>query len=1378
MPCGVALSRTQFLGATIAGYQASIGWNGAHGELIAEVVQDDCIGGGIAYRDDGNGDSFLATEDAFDPPPLGYPVTLNFSGFSFSGILQSWKENDPATGAKTYTTRIVDPKNIVDGTQLILNNYIGQTFECPNLINVFGWLEHNLGAYCAEAGTFAWYPPFGFNMILNYLPARGFGGADNFGGLPWWQVKMALEYLLNQVGDDFGGKLQYRDHRYNVDLSDLPNLDNYVRFGNDGMSLTELIAEVCEVSSHDYFFSLVNHDTIKVNVVDRSQQANDISARDVDTAQGTNINDRLDQGTIGNSVSTAQGLTTRSRGVELREDYTNSFLTGDYRQDIWQIDFNATTNPAWANIWPYWGEDANDNVIPSYGIATADLSSEHYFDVDVSSWGIPGLSGTWRITATELRFALTGETQWRDFCLARQPNLAALLGFAVEDEFPDRDTFLFRAMQVGFIRPINFAAASRKQAELADLEAIFWGKITEIYQRIYQYATVYFGRKFLIKLPYLCIKMDDDTPYTIQTNWQTVDSGWFSGGVLGLFPGSIYLERFRQDDGRITAFVGFESVLPLDLSGISDGSYVQINPYMAYVQCRVEKIVSVFPGDWRAVIELPGTVHINNPHASLERMLGLWAMMKTKYGTVNDEKLAKVMKNAGADRNKYWLQPLPQIPLKAAIPLQSNRLTYGPWGAKIGDLSDLPTNTAGKTDYVHDTEFAPWNFGSMTRMNAAGDAYVSGKLSDHYVVEQGSIAVPDAPAFNLGEALFAGGPLITQMNTVMRGDASPVITTYTMKTYTPNYGKLAQHYVAAIKRVGQWARRGNRIFRKWSLEHNRTFKDQILAGWFLPPQIPWVVRYDPGSSLDVLAGHNITDSDDTDHSRSNVVMTELRRHLPELCAKSAEYQGKATMDLNGLLRPFSTSFNDSAWKLPTFENAGTPNAFNLNYLSTNTLFYSKEQVPPIICKEHHLPIVMETLSPFLAEGSSVNGFPMGTSKGHDIEYITRDGIYPAHLSIRHPQDNYSETHHYRAIALRGPLVIAGWGFDIDNKPVPNASPAYPDNAKMEFADNWLRRPETWKCGPVDLRWDDRRKVWTAPSPFKLVRVRLCGPLIPGYVAAGIIIDENYQLDHQGNTLSWDGNSCCSVSPNGMIAIHTLPYIGGGYPGLIALPDTIITARYNTTNGKYYAVAAHDLPLFKIRMLTNMAFSISGVVIGSGTGVLLDTIPIAGTNYCLSQKTVFIHNMLSQPITQNTTLIGKLYNITPTEYIEVQDGPNCSVQAVFDAAYTFVPLQAQFAPLTVVIHADLVECIDNQQETLDCDVEIGPYCCEYGDIEVECTMQDDWVEYELCVCYRNIYLQTAWSNMQCTTGRDDYGNRLPSWCADPCAVAMEPDHVPG
>ena len=336
------------------------------------------------------------------------------------------------------------------------------------------------------------------------------------------------------------------------------------------MSLGDLISEICDISSCDYFYELVNHDTIKVRVTDRKEQGNDNSAFDVDTAVGSPINDRLNLGTVGGTIDGVSGIESKNRGVELRDAYTNAFLTGEYRQDIWQIDWNTTTNPANANIWPYWGKDNNGDVIPGFGIADTDFTGEHYFDLDVSTWGIPGLSGLWRVTMTELRFALEGETQWRNYVLTRQPNLEIAMHFIAENALPNVGTFYYAAVVGGFMLPRDLVAASQSAAISAVMENDSWQRVGQIYRIILQYAQTFFGRKFLVKLPYLCIRASNTGPYTLETNWGPArDGGWYEGSVLGLLPGSAYLEHFRQDDGKIVGFVGFESSRPLDMAAIN-----------------------------------------------------------------------------------------------------------------------------------------------------------------------------------------------------------------------------------------------------------------------------------------------------------------------------------------------------------------------------------------------------------------------------------------------------------------------------------------------------------------------------------------------------------------------------------------------------------------------------------------------------------------------------------------------------------------------------------------------------------------------------------------------------------------------------------------
>ena len=50
----------------------------------------------------------------------------------------------------------------------------------------------------------------------------------------------------------------------------------------------------------------------------------------------------------------------------------------------------------------------------------------------------------------------------------------------------------------------------------------------------------------------------------------------------------------------------------------------------------------------------------------------------------------------------------------------------------------------------------------------------------------------------------------------------------------------------------------------------------------------------------------------------------------------------------------------------------------------------------------------------------------------------------------------------------------------------------PKDKSEKFSLNWGERPDTWPVGPVDLRWDESRGVWTAPPPkiYKNVYVTL------------------------------------------------------------------------------------------------------------------------------------------------------------------------------------------------------------------------------------------------------------------------------------------------
>ena len=64
--------------------------------------------------------------------------------FTFGGILQSYTQNKGTQGNPLYSVQVVDPREILANTSLILNNYQGTTFNNKNLMNIYGFLEYDI----------------------------------------------------------------------------------------------------------------------------------------------------------------------------------------------------------------------------------------------------------------------------------------------------------------------------------------------------------------------------------------------------------------------------------------------------------------------------------------------------------------------------------------------------------------------------------------------------------------------------------------------------------------------------------------------------------------------------------------------------------------------------------------------------------------------------------------------------------------------------------------------------------------------------------------------------------------------------------------------------------------------------------------------------------------------------------------------------------------------------------------------------------------------------------------------------------------------------------------------------------------------------------
>lgn len=1152
--CG-PFAQTLFLGASIISFSASLGWNGDQGSLTVELAEDSCRGTKIYYESAGI-PRVTSQPDFFNPPKVGSPVYFKFGSFTFGGILQNWEQQVDPKGGKTYTVKVVDGLEILENTQVIINNYTGQTFGVPNLINAFGYTEE-LALNCNTlAYTNTLNPP------LKYVPAVGFGGANIAeDGMSWFQIKNAISDLT-VIPTKFGGQLQLRDQRYYVDLSELPTLDANFRFTGDSLTILEAISQVCSASGRDFFTEilyftpntipagyggitgLLHPDIlkfIKVRTVSRTVQKT--SAYNVDFTVGSPIELRLNLGKLTQFVGNGSGRARSARGLELRSDITNSFVVGDNRQDLWQQAYSGSADTYTDTIWPYWGKNSSGFPIISNGI-----NNNHNFTISTEGFGpdlINILGPTYNLTLVELRTALTGMEEWSVYLWSEKQAIAESL---------EIDT----SFTMDLVTVLDAASAKPKSDDLKTTDTASMKRAykhaggnpdneqidkAELQKRLYDIIRSYAelaGKKFLVSIPLVCSATDNAAPFAVKLSWEPSDGAWTDADIQ-LHPLATTLEQdagilelLRLDDGRITCFVYFNTQSAtklIDYSQLSPDEVIPISPTECYVRGNVEEITFLNPVARtypRAVISLNNVISIKGSDSSevdakiVDNLVG-WLT------DVGRDWLDTKASSTGDDTNKLSMSPLPIIPLGAAVPLRSANLSYGPW------FTTLSFGPASKTSYERDTSLSPWSFGSTNIMNYAGQIKVESQVTEQVVSESGSLTIPGAPPGRLGDVLLAGGPEITNIDVEV--STGGVTSSLRLRTFVPNFGEIGRRRIQNLRTAGTYQQKLQRAFL------NRA-ANRITQNAFANFTRPFVKsdRFDRHSSHSIICGEIFNDYQGTNlgFKRTGVSITDTRKALPEMYR---DYDKKALMDLNGLFMPFETS-GVVGHGLPAFSGK-IPTATNITCLSLNP-FKIREQYN-------------------------------GSSSGHNIEYIARGTGITAIGDLSIKKDGTYGTDLFRPLGLKAPLVLVGWGFDLNGKPVPNKTPGSPGT---EFADNYLRRPDIWKAGPLDARWDEERGVWSAVSANMRI-ARLVENLIPGAAAYGqlgsiTIVSGNPQIYPNGgnNTVTYVFETGLTLVFDGLKNTSLAVSNVKNFPQYPATPSgAVIYVQKEQTSNQWFMTAA-------------------------------------------------------------------------------------------------------------------------------------------------------------------------------------------------------------
>lgn len=987
----MAITQQRFLNSTITSYTASLGWNDTPSQVSVSLVDDP------------------ATGDSFDPGFVGRPVVFAFGNFSFCGIIQSFGDRFGTSGF-THDVTITDPRDILDGVYLILDGYTGSVADLPNLLNIYGYLE-----------------------------SYGFGYSQkNETGLPWRLVANSVRELslLPQQGV-FGGPVYYVQSRYIIDLSFLPNVPEDFRVGGESITLLGFIQEVCDAGGCDFFITMTETFT-------------GVFVIQVQTVSRTAI---INYGAVSQFLGSFSEYEDKSIGRELANETSSKFLVGGPIREMWYqySDFSLAT------VWPFWGFDINGNPNIGYG-----YGDNHTVVLDSRSVNNPRVGPWYQTNVAEIRAVLAGRASWETFLMLKsdaggihsgKARGLALIGYTFKGDIASLFNDIYtnysdnnNEVTLDFVKMFHPHASDNLDIyDQLDIETGY------LYDFLYGIATEYYGKKFMVSIPYTYAATEPDTG-KIRVSRLPVDSAfldeslWPIGVSNNLLP--LEVDRFTEEDGQIVCFVRFNSGTYLDLSELNNDSVAfsssqpqfgrnKLQNYSIFVKAQVDNSIVFLDKrtQWgpRAVITLDGVVHdraIEGDYSSKQILVDfLNGNFSSRGVDVSTEAyktnvIDKLLGNIGQDILNYSADTTAVVPDLAVIPLESQTNFYGPW---------YSTGGYGKMDYEKDDSLVPWNYGGFTAMNVAANAKVNYAIGTNQQVEQGEITFSDYPSHNLGQAIMAGGPCVTDVTVVIGEGGAHTTYKFRRNVKQPRYGQARADRVATLARTQQRLKRNMRLRgqNQKSVDLKRT-KEPIKP--ITSQSHPKIKKT---SSHEMLVGQSFTQDDKTSAS------VFLQSDYNFLGHAKFDYANKAYMSLDGLLRPFSTKEKDAddetITSMPYFEEP------------------SEDAAYPTI----------DDLNPFKGN--------------YDGKLIAADYSPNADLYTK------SDTDNYRGLALRGPVVIAGWGVDINEKPVPNSTPDEPGDS---FLTDYKEDFTTWKVGPLDVRWDDDRKLWVSGGGGGLIRATM------------------------------------------------------------------------------------------------------------------------------------------------------------------------------------------------------------------------------------------------------------------------------------------------
>ena len=789
-------------GAYVQSISTSIGWGGQGGTCQFVLVEDPANGITVNF------------------PTVGTAAGFQYGKFYFGGIFQRYTYQESLSG-RVYNVILESPAKLLDGIQVILDEFQGTVFEPANAF--YGpWNNFRTGQ---KPTQFTYGSPYVFNVwnpfaeLENYQFSNGpfgqghFGRADvNSAGMP---VATLFEVLqqFGQGNGNFGGKARFGESVYRFDFTEVIDAMNtyapYYRVKGPTQSLNNILADVCDVIQHDYYPQITSDGRpaarrdaiadpiIKIRMLSRAAQPS--------------------SGIIEDFVAS-----TKASGKLISSAFGEEFSSATTQKVVLGAPVTRYYNALVTNMLSVWGKRSNGTFVLGGPATTVYTDPSHTNQIGLQYPDTFG-AGTYNATVFELRMAMGGMETWTTYKAFQnmagvEPNTHLYIG-----DYPPWTSQIYTTQAILQNLADGGAMAdamSMVNTDLKQVQNAYTQAQTELNQKIFNVvskaATEFYGQQFFARLPFEegglqnnLRFISEDTQY--EASYEIADAAWYYD--LNGNESSPILDVASYDGtGKLRSHSVFINDGISDFSAFGSEYAFGFGGFVCTSKGGPDKDIYWDPnlGPY-ALVRTGAQVRAYDSYTTPDEGLTKLAQL---FFDINIPPAA--YKGMGKQSAQISIPPAVSLPTAIGVPQKSNRYLWGPWYTNFGNQ--------GNAEVVIDNTLSPETFGSRNLLNQAGLAAATTGIGQMEAVESGFVEVAEFPEFNVGDRFALTGPYVTDLNIDIGLDGCKC--TYRFNTWTPNFGKLTKYNTDRIARIRtggiafaqqQRARREKRPFPKFAI---------------------------------------------------------------------------------------------------------------------------------------------------------------------------------------------------------------------------------------------------------------------------------------------------------------------------------------------------------------------------------------------------------------------------------------------------------------------------------------------------------------------------------------------------------------------------------